>query len=348
MSGEASRLCKLIDSALRKRPSLASNPNVECWRAFGGESDGLDGLFIDRYGPGAVMITYEDTPAARFSAPGARQEAASAILAALAPLGVEAVYAKPFVRDRSRLGGDGPDVLTTPTPAAGSEIPNHLDLTENGLRIRVRLYDGFSTGIFLDQRANRTWVRDWCRDFVRSTGRGPKVLNTFSYTCAFGAAAASADESVETTNIDVSPRYLDWGKENYSINAIDPKPHYFTRFDTRSFLALAKRKQLRFDLIILDPPTFASANKRRGIAAWKAERDYPALIAESIAVLAPEGAILASTNCTQLCEPNRFHSVISEGAGERSLRWLDLPPMPEDFAREQGRFIASAFSVLGR
>jgi len=348
LSGNASPFSKLIHKAIRLRSSLASNPKVECWRVFGGEADGLGGLFIDRYGPGAVMITYEGTPAARYSNPGARQEAASEILATLAPLEVQAVYAKPFVRDRSRLGGDGPDVLTAATPAAGIELPEHLDLSENGLRIRVRLYDGFSTGIFLDQRTNRSWVRDWCSQFIRTSGRPPKVLNTFSYTCAFGAAAASADESVETTNVDVSPRYLDWGKEIYTINALDPERHYFTRFDTRSFLTLAKRKNLRFDLIILDPPTFASANKRRGIAAWKAERDYPALIAETIAVLAPGGAILASTNCTQLCESSRFRAVISEGAGYRSPRWLDLPAMPEDFANEQGRFIASAFSVSGR
>jgi 23S rRNA (cytosine1962-C5)-methyltransferase len=348
LSADPSRLAELITKALRHRPTLTTNPKVECWRVFGGRADGLDGLFIDRYGPGAVMITYESTPAERYSQPGARQDAAKAVLEALKPIGVEAVYAKPFVRDRSRLGGDGPDVLTTPTPAAGTELPEHLDLSENGLRIRVRLYDGFSTGIFLDQRANRSWVRDWCRDFVRAKGHGPKVLNTFAYTCAFGAAAASADESVETTNIDVSPRYLDWGKENYTINAIDPERHYFTRFDTRSFLALAQRKNIRFDLIILDPPTFGSADKRRGVAAWKADRDYPALVAESIGALAPGGTVLASTNCTQLCEPNRFRSAIVEGAGHRQIKWLDLPPMPEDFAREEGRFIASAFSVAGR
>lgn len=345
MSTDPSRLAELVTKALRQRPTLTTNPKVECWRVFGGEADGLSGLFIDRYGPGAVMITYEGTPAERFGRPGARHDAAAAVLEALRPLGVEAVYAKPFVRDRSRLGGEGPDVLTTPTPAAGTQLPEHLDLTENGLRIRVRLYDGFSTGIFLDQRANRAWVRDWCRQFVRANGRGPRVLNTFAYTCAFGSAAASADESVETTNIDVSPRYLDWGKENYAINAIDSDRHYFTRFDTRSFLALAQRKNLRFDLIILDPPTFGSADKRRGVTAWKAERDYPALVSEAVSALAPGGAILASTNCTQLCDPHRFRSAIVDGISTRQIKWLDLPPMPEDFAREQGRFVSSAFSV---
>ena len=64
------------------------NPNVECWRVFGGRADGLDGLFIDRYGPGAVMITYESTPAERYSQPGARQDAAKAVLEALKPIGV--------------------------------------------------------------------------------------------------------------------------------------------------------------------------------------------------------------------------------------------------------------------
>mgnify|MGYP004447743267 CR=1 FL=1 len=339
------RLRDLVTRALRRRPSCVENARLDLWRVFGGEADGLDGLFIDRYGDGAVIITCEDTPAESLNTPQNRPAAASAILDLLAPLGVRAVYAKPFVRDRSRLGGEGPDILTNPTPAAGSELPEHLDLSENGLRTRVRLYDGFSTGIFLDQRANRAWVREWCAEFVRTKGHGPKVLNTFAYTCAFGAAAASVDEAVETTNIDVSARYLDWGRENYQINAVDPEKHYFTRFDTMSFLDLAGRKRFAFDLIILDPPTFAAPNKRRKIPAWKAERDYPTLVSKACQVLRPGGVILASTNCTALCDPHRFRSVLTEGAGQRTVRWLDLPPTPEDFAGETGRFVASVFSV---
>lgn len=345
MTVSPDRLRDLVMRALRRRPSCAANSRLDLWRVFGGEADGLDGLFIDRYGDGAVMITYEDTPAESLNTPQNRPAAASAILDALSPIGVRSVYAKPFLRDRSRLGGEGPDILTNPTPAAGSELPEHLDLSENALRTRVRLYDGFSTGIFLDQRANRAWVRDWCAGFIRSAGHGPKVLNTFAYTCAFGAAAASVDESVETTNIDVSARYLDWGKENYLINAVDPEKHYFTRFDTMSFLDLARRKRFGFDLIILDPPTFAAPNKRRKIPAWKAERDYPSLVSRACQVLRPGGVILASTNCTALCDPHRFRSVLTEGAGQRTVRWLDLPPTPEDFAGETGRFVASAFSV---
>ncbi|MFU8828590.1 MAG: class I SAM-dependent rRNA methyltransferase [Phycisphaerales bacterium] len=344
MSIDPTALRKLVDHALRSRPTLKGNPHCECWRVFAGAADGLDGLFIDRYGPGAVMITYEDTAAEHIGAPGARQAFGAAVLDALAPLGVEAVYAKPFVRDRSRLGGDGPSVLTSEVPAAGSPLPEHLDLTEHGLRLRVRLYDGFSTGIFLDQRSNRKWVRDWCLRTAKSSDRPLRVLNTFAYTCAFGVAAASAHESITTTNIDVSPRYLDWGKQNYEINAIDPKAHYFTRMDTLEFLTLARRKSMRFDLIILNPPTFAAANKRRNIPAWKADRDYPRLIKEACEALEPGGVILASTNCTQLCNPHRFRAVVLEGVGPRRINWLELPPAPEDFAGETGRFVASAFS----
>src|SRR5205823_5213751 len=98
-------------------------------------------------------------------------------------------------------------------------------------------------------------VAEWVTQRRKDSGRGaepPAVLNTFAYTCAFSVAAAAAGAS--TASVDVSPRYLDWGKRNFTHNGLDPAPHRFARMDTFEFLGYAKRKQLAFDLIILDPP----------------------------------------------------------------------------------------------
>ncbi|MFT3685570.1 MAG: class I SAM-dependent methyltransferase [Phycisphaerales bacterium] len=137
---------------------------------------------------------------------------ASDVLEVLRPLGVRAVYLKPFAKDRSKLGGALPAVVTEATPAAGETLAESLVVREVDWKLEVRLYDGLSTGVFLDQRENRAFVREWCA----ARGAGVSVLNTFAYTCAFSVAAARGGAA--TTSVDVSGRYLDWGKRNLALN----------------------------------------------------------------------------------------------------------------------------------
>ena len=81
---------------------------------------------------------------------------------------------------------------TDPTPAAGESLPEAILIREHGWNLEIRLYDGLSTGLFLDQRENRRFVADWVKDRARGAGKPPTVLNTFAYTCAFSVAAATA------------------------------------------------------------------------------------------------------------------------------------------------------------
>ncbi len=319
---------RALQGALRRRAALIAPADVTAWRVLDGKGDGVRGLSIDRYGPVAVMNVYDDA--------GLPDEAVTAVagvtLDQLAPLGVESVYVKPFVRDRSRLGGVLGDEATSPAPRAGVAQPEALVVEEYGTRYEVRMWDGLSTGLFLDHREHRRALAD------RRPGR---VLNLFAYTCAFSMTLARAGAHV--TNVDVSGRYLDWGRRNMALNGLDGSTVRFLRRDAMEYLAqAARRDDERFDLVILDPPTFAAANKRRGVAAWRAVDDYPALIGAAARVLAPGGAIFAASNTRELAKAGALADLI-DASSPRSPRWLELPPWPVD-VRERDRVAAVLFA----
>ncbi|MFO0859145.1 MAG: class I SAM-dependent methyltransferase [Phycisphaerales bacterium] len=327
----------LLASLARRKP-LLDRKQTQAFRVLSAEADGFPGVFVDVYGPGAVLIAYEGRAPRSFD-PAA--EARNA-LQVLGPLGVRAVYFKPFAKDRSKMGGELPPVVTDREPAAGEPQPDFLLIREHDWKLEIRLYDGLSTGLFLDQRENRRFVADWVHQRTKARGKSPTVLNTFAYTCAFSVAAARAGAT--TASVDVSPRYLDWGKRNFEHNGLDPTPHRFARMDTFEFLAYAGRKGLTFDFIILDPPSFASGNKKKGIRPWSSVADYSRLVREAAALLEPQGVLFASTNTQELCRPGRLEHEIVQGLG-RTPRWLRLPEMPLDFARDRERFSARAFVV---
>ncbi len=332
----------LFAAALGRRKAFLDRKTTQAFRAFSGTPDGIDGVFIDVYGPGAVLIVYEGHTPKGFRA----DVEARGALEVLAPLGVGAIYFKLFAKDRSKLGGDLPSEVTDKTPAAGEPLAESIVIREIDWNLEIRLYDGLSTGLFLDQRENRRFVSRWASDRVRVGGPVPQVLNTFAYTCAFSIAAAQAGAA--TTSVDVSPRYLDWGKRNFAQNGmqadIDSGKHRFARMDTFEYLAYAKRKALKYDLIVLDPPSFASGSRKKGIKPWSSVEDYARLVKEASAVLSPKGVIFASTNTHDLCKRGRLESEITRGLG-RTPRWLKLPDVPFDFSTEHDRFAARAFTV---
>jgi 23S rRNA (cytosine1962-C5)-methyltransferase len=326
----------MLARAVDRRRAMI-DANVEALRIFSGQADGVDGIFVDRYGFGAVLIYYEGRAPRDFHP----HTQATTILETLQPLGVTAVYLKPFARDRSHLGGDLPEVATQATPAAGQPLPEAIVVREADRQLEVRLYDGLSTGLFLDQRENRTWVANWATARGGAGKSAPLVLNTFAYTCAFSVAAAMS--GAITTSVDVSARYLDWGKRNFEHNRLDASLHRFAKMDTFEFFGYARRKQLRYDLIILDPPSFAAGSKRKKIRPWSAVDDYARLVHEAAELLNAKGAIFASTNTQELCRPGRLEREIVRGLG-RQPKWIDLPPVPQDFSRDLDRFAARALA----
>jgi 23S rRNA (cytosine1962-C5)-methyltransferase len=327
MSGS---FAEAFDASCHRRDALIASRISSAYRLFDGAGDGIPGIYVDRYGPAAILDVYDD---AGWS-DGAIGDAADGVLDRLRPAGVEAVYVKRFTRDRSRLGGAAPAESTSAMPRAGVEQPETLTVEEYGTSFEVRPYDGFSTGLFLEHRDHRHALAQ----------RGVKrALNLFAYTCAFSVPLAIAGAHV--TNVDVSSRYLGWGRRNHELNGLDCSNVKFVKMDAMAYLQYAARHaEQRFDLVILDPPTFGAGSSRRKIKAWKAEVDYPKLLAEATRVVAPGGVIFAATNTRALAEGSTFRSMIERAIGR--VEWTELPPWPVD-VRERGRVAAALFRPLG-
>jgi 23S rRNA (cytosine1962-C5)-methyltransferase len=323
-----------LASAIKRRERLVSE-GVQAFRVFGGLADGMDGFYIDVYKPGAVLNVYEGRVPHEMDLDllGAR------IFELLAPLGVTAIYYKPFAKDRSRLGGELPEVVTQAKPLVGEALPEAIIIQEHTYKLEIRLYDGLSTGLFLDQRANRGFVQQQSAEITRS-GRVPRVLNTFAYTCAFSIAAAVA--GAETTSVDVSARYLEWGKRNFAHNGLDATKHRFAKMDTFEFFDYAKRKGFTYDLIILDPPSFSTGSKKKGVPAWSSIAHYARLVQQASTLLAQGGVVLASTNTQELCVPRRLEREVSKGLGITPA-FMKLPARTLDFSQEKERFAAVAW-----
>lgn len=314
----------LLAQALERRAPLLSRADLTAVRLFDGAGDGLPGVSIERYGPGATLNVAADAGLSD----AAIDEVAEVTLAMARTLGVDAVYVKAFARDRSRLGGRLPAEATAAAPRAGTPLPPAVEVREYGARFEVRLYDGLSTGLFLEHREHRRALAE---------GRPGRALNLFAYTCAFSVPLAAAGWTV--TNVDVSARYLDWGRRNVALNDADEGRVRFLRRDALTYLAqAAKRDDERYDLVILDPPSFGAADPRRGIAAWRAVRDYPALVRAAAVVLAPGGAIFAASNTRELTGRGVLAGLVREALG-RSARVRPLPPWPDDLT-ERGRVAA--------
>ena len=319
---------ELLEAAWRRRAPIVESGEVTAYRVLDGRGDGVPGVYLDRYGPAAVLIVHED---ARLSQ-GAVTAAAGSALEVLGPSGLEAVYVKPFARDRSRLGGRAPGESRDAAPRAGRGQPESLVVTEHASRFEVRLYDGHSTGLFLDHRENRRAL---------AQRKPARVLNLFAYTGAFAVPLAAAGARV--TNVDVSARCLEWGKRNLALNGLEPSAARFFRMDAREDLAYAARHpDERFDLVILDPPTFAAGDRRRGVKPWQAVEDYSALVQAAARVLAPGGSVFAASNARELAAGGALARLVEEAMGPEP-EWQVLPPWPVDVT-EAGRVAAVFFT----
>jgi len=165
-------------------------------------------------------------------------------------------------------------------------LPIQTVVTEAGIRYGLDFGTGYSHGLFLDQRGNRAKLR---------TMRPKRVLNTFAYTCSFSVVAALT--GAETLSVDLSRKSLDRGRQNFTLNGIAETGHRFVADDALELLPKLEQRGERFDVIILDPPTFSRGNQGR---LWQVEQHFEDLIKAALEVAMPKCAILLSTNCTKI------------------------------------------------
>lgn len=197
-----------------------------------------------------------------------------------------------------------------------ASLPLTTVVTEAGIRYGLDFAAGYSHGLFLDQRVNRAQVR---------VLRPKRLLNTFAYTCSFSVVAALA--GAETLSVDLSKKSLDRGKQNLVLNGIADKGHRFIADDAMDLMPRLQTRGERFDVIILDPPTFSRNDKGR---LWQVEQHFEDLVNAALEIAMPKCAILLSTNCTKL-DPVALErrSRMCAKIKRRTVDYLRLPGLPD-------------------
>jgi 23S rRNA (cytosine1962-C5)-methyltransferase len=219
----------------------------------------------------------------------------------------------------------------SPQLVLGEPAPDVFAIRENGASFELSFKEGYSVGIFLDQRENRRRVltNHAAADFplFPHGAAGAEVLNVFAYTCGFSVCAAKA--GARATSLDLSRKYLDWGRRNFALNQLDPNAHDFIFGDAFDWFRRLAKKGRAYDLALLDPPTF-SHSKEAG--TFQAEKDFGRLLDAALPLLKPGGVLFASTNAARL-EPEIFLKTLAasvEAAGRKILR-QHYVPQPPDF-----------------
>ncbi|WP_046168417.1 class I SAM-dependent methyltransferase [Chromobacterium vaccinii] len=156
---------------------------------------------------------------------------------------------------------------------------------EFGQRFIVNLDQYLDTGLFLDHRNTRKRVRE--------EAAGKRFLNLFAYTGSF-TVYAGAGGAVSSETVDMSNTYQDWSRRNFELNGLDLGKHKLVRADVFQYLEEAVDAGKRFDLIVMDPPTFSNSKKMRDIL--DVQRDHVWLIDYAMALLAPGGWLYFSNN----------------------------------------------------
>jgi 23S rRNA (cytosine1962-C5)-methyltransferase len=310
-----------LETAWSKRSRVRDRNSA--YRLLNGAASGTPGLIVDAFAEYLVVYAYEK------EAPERLAEIASQLARITGAAGVTHI-------DRSRRGDSGREEGQV---LLGS-VPETADVHEGPLKFRVHPRHSRNVGLFLDTRMLR---RILCETCLRHD-----VLNLFSYTCSLGIASAHANEG-SVVNVDVSARYLGWGKENLALNGLPAERMKFVRMDSGGYLDWAAKKKLSFDVVILDPPSFS----RSEAGTFSFANDYFRLLGKCARLVRPQGRIYALTNYGGIA-PERFRSnlddtVLAAGRGRAAIRRL---PLPEDFdgagdPSERGGAARGARSVEG-
>lgn len=293
-----------IKSALHKRKQFYKSNDTTAFRVLNGEGDGLGGLIIDYYN-GYYVVSWYSEGIYTF-----RDE----IIAALQKVAnFKGIYEKKRFDTKGKYI-EGDDFVA----GARGEFP--LIVKENGVNFAVYLNDGAMVGVFLDQRNVRKQIRD-------EYAKGRTVLNMFSYTGAFSVFAALGGAS-KTTSVDLANRSLSKTIEQFSVNEVDYEAQDIIVEDVFLYFKYAAKKKMKFDMVVLDPPSFARSKKY----TFSAAKDYKNLLKETIAITENKGIIVASTNCSAF-DMKKFKGFIDTAFKEMNGKYkiLEEHSLPEDF-----------------
>lgn len=291
---------ELFIRAKSYRSSYYADASTTAFRLFNQEGDGFGGFTVDLYGEFVVFSWYN---------PYVFQIKETILVA------FQAVF--PEVRgayEKIRFKG----VEYESAFVYGEEAPKEFLILENGISYQVFLNDGLMTGIFLDQHEVRA-------SLVDGLAAGKSLLNMFSYTAAFSVAAAMGG-AVQTTSVDLAKRSRELSEAHFVANGLALDDHRFVVMDVFDYYKYAKRHELSYDVIVIDPPSFARNKKR----TFSVAKDYHRLVKEALEILNPGGILILSTNAANV-NKEKFKKQIEKGFQGRKHRYLAIYGLPADF-----------------
>ncbi|CVL15562.1 class I SAM-dependent rRNA methyltransferase [Streptococcus pneumoniae] len=291
----------LFRKAKEKRNAYYQDDLTTAFRLFNQEGDGFGGLTVDLYGDYAVFSWYNSYV----------YQIRQTISEAFRQVFPEVLGAYEKIRFKG-LDYESAHVY-------GQEAPDFFTVLENGVLYQVFMNDGLMTGIFLDQHEVRG-------SLVDGLAMGKSLLNMFSYTAAFSVAAAMGGAS-QTTSVDLAKRSRELSQAHFQANGLSTDERRFIVMDVFEYFKYAKRKNLTYDVIVLDPPSFARNKKQ----TFSVAKDYHKLISQSLEILNPGGIIIASTNAANVSR-QKFTEQIDKGFAGRSYQILNKYGLPADFA----------------
>ncbi|QZY55657.1 class I SAM-dependent rRNA methyltransferase [Crassaminicella profunda] len=314
---------KKILKAIKHREVFYLDHHTTAFRVFNGEGDGIGGFTID-YFDGYYLINWYSKGIYAFK---------DYVINTLKKFSdCKGIYEK---RRFDRLG----KFIDEDSFVWGEVAPEPLVVKENDVNFAIYLNEGAMVGVFLDQREVRKKIRE-------KYAKEKNVLNTFSYTGAFSIFAALGGAK-KTTSVDLANRSLSKTIEHFSLNGIDYETQDIIVEDVFHYFKYAEKKNLKFDLVILDPPSFAKSKKFR----FSAAKDYKDLLKSVISITEEDGTIVASTNCASF-DMKKFKGFIEKAFKEMGKRYeiLEEYRLPKDFRTikefREGNYLKVVFIKL--
>lgn len=321
----AATLKNRLSRALLRRHALGHDEHTDTFRLYDDEAD----MTLDLYRDDLVMSSYlaldgpgDDT--ARLERLLVTERQRGRQIGEL--LGVRQVFLKLRPKQANTVVDAIRGGLTPKEPiwTRDGRHDGRIIVAEAGVRYWVQLDRGLGTGLYLDQRPNRIWLR--------GVADGLRVLNTFAYTCAFSVAAAVGGAR-RTVSIDASGQALDEGRMSLALNdQNDPERHDTIKGDVFRWLPRMARRGDRFDIVILDPPSYSRVQKRR----FSAEKDYAELIETALMLLVEGGRLLACINHSRV-DRRRLHQLVLAGCQRAGRAIASIEHVPAAIDHPAGR-----------
>lgn len=307
-------------SSIEARGQMPGLSGTNAMRLVNGEADSLPGVIVDRYADWAVC---------QFNTAGAERMKNEIVVALKDAIpGLKGIY--------ERSDGDGrryEGLEETARRLFGEEPPQFVEICEGSSKFLVDVREGHKTGFYLDQRDNRA--------IVSSLAQGRDVLNLFSYTGGFGVSAMAAGAN-SVCHVDLSREALSLARENTEINGQDESRVSFECQNAFEFLRKMRDSARSFDLIVLDPPKFASSKG----SVMKASRGYKDINLLAMKLLRP-GGILATFSCSGSYTPEMFSQTVSSAAHDAGRGFRVLKRLSQASDHPEGLFFPEGLYLKG-